>query len=376
MDEITQTGFTAPAFVPTLNARDYFCRDRYAAEMAAIFEREWIYVGHLSQLPDQGSYLTFDIGDKPILVTRDGEDIIRAFYNVCVHRGHTLAQGEGRAKHFSCPYHSWTYNLDGSLKAAPGVRNLDNLPDCRRSLVQIGASVKDDFIFVRLTPGETTVEGLYGAFFDELRAQLPLLDRLRFAKRFVAEVDGNWKIMVENYLECYHCTPTHPALADLMCIRDFRIVQSEHHLTTRAPAGRPDNKAFAYTVTEDSQREFSGWWIWPNTTFNVFPGQQNLLVFHMLPLSAERSIGYCDYFFIDGIIDEEAQALMDWEGNVLEKEDNDLIVAAHKGMRSGALKNGVFLVDDERHDVSEGPLAHFNMLISRTLSARAPTTRS
>lgn len=116
------------------------------------------------------------------------------------------------------------------------------------------------------------------------------------------------------------------------------------------------------------QTEFSGWGLWPNLTFNIFPGQQNLLVFHMLPISAERSVGYCDYFFIDGKVDEEAQALMDWEGNILEKEDNELIVSVHKGMKSGALANGVFIIDHLNHSVTEAPLAHFNMLVARAMS--------
>lgn len=87
----------------------------------------------------------------------------------------------------------------------------------------------------------------------------------------------------------------------------------------------------------------------------------------MLPISAEKSIGICDYFFIDGKVDKEAQALMDWEGNVLEKEDNDLIISAHKGMKSKALSCGIFVINPDRHDITEEPLAHFNNLVSRAI---------
>ncbi|MEP7453060.1 aromatic ring-hydroxylating dioxygenase subunit alpha [Phyllobacterium sp. SB3] len=362
MNEINQT-----QYVPTLSASDYHCSSRYADELNAIFNQQWIYVLHASQLPDKGSYETFNIADKPILISCGADDVIRAFYNVCVHRGHILVQGSGTATHFTCPYHAWTYHFDGRLRGAPGVPHVADLPECNQQLVGIETRVTNGFVFVRLNPGADDFEQCYGKFFGELGERLPALDQLRFAKRFVAEVDGNWKIMVENYLECYHCTPTHEALSDLMCIKDYQFQQSEYYLSTWAPAGRPDNKAYAYTLNEGSQRKFSGWWLWPNTTFNIFPGQQNLLVFHMLPLSSERSIGYCDYFFIDGKVDEEAEALMDWEGNVLEKEDNDLIVSAHKGMKSNAIRNGVFVIDGVRQYISEGPLAHFNQLIQRTL---------
>lgn len=353
--------------VPTLPAHAYSCPDRFALEFERIFRREWIYVLHESQLPSAGSYETFDIGSVPLLIVRGADGTIRGFYNVCVHRGHLLASGKGTAAHFTCPYHAWTYQTDGRLRVAPGVR-VSDLPACNTALRPVGLLIRDGFVFVRLEPGDDNFEGRFGAFFDELHSRLPHLGKLKFARRFVAEVDGNWKIMVENYLECYHCTPTHPALAELMCIPEFRVVQHDYFVSTSAPAGRPDNAAFRYAPHDGMQTQFSGWGLWPNLTFNIFPGQQNLLVFHMLPISSERSVGYCDYFFIDGAVNDEAQALMDWEGLVLEKEDNELIVSAHRGMRSGALPHGVFIVSQDNHALTEGPLAHFNMLVERAVA--------
>jgi choline monooxygenase len=359
------------SFIPSLDARSYHCVEHFRAEMSAVFHKNWIYTLHESQLPEIGSYETFEIAGKPLLIVRSADNVIRTFYNVCVHRGHLLAKGPGKSTSFTCPYHAWTYSSNGKLRGAPGIPNVDDLPACHRNLVEIETNLEHGFVFVRLNPGGASIEELYGDFFEQLRRKLSMFDRLRFAKRFTAEVDGNWKIMIENYLECYHCTPTHPALADLMSIKDYRAVQSEYLLSTVAPAGRPDNAAYRYRLDDRSSREFSGWWLWPNATFNIFPGQQNLLIFHMLPVAAEKTIGYCDYFFIDGQVDDEAQALMDWEGNILEAEDNNLIVAAQKGMRSEALKSGIFVVDEGRDYISEGPLAHFNMLISRALANAA-----
>lgn len=355
-------------FLPALPAQAYSCPDRFRLEFDRIFRREWLYVLHESQLPETGSYETFDIAHVPVLIVRGADNVIRAFYNVCVHRGHVLAEGRGKATHFTCRYHAWTYQPDGALRGAPGVK-VSDLPACSKALRPIETRVQDGFVFVRLEQGEDNFDTRFGGFFAELKAKLPALGTLKFARRFVAEVDGNWKIMVENYLECYHCTPTHPALAELMCIPEFRVAQSDYFVTTSAPAGSHANAAFAYTPHEGMQTEFSGWGLWPNTTFNVFPGQQNLLVFHMLPISAEKSVGYCDYFFVGGKVDEEAQALMDWEGNVLEKEDNELIVSAHRGLKSGALASAIFVVDPIRHSNTEGPLAHFNMLVERAMAA-------
>ncbi|MBB4144771.1 aromatic ring-hydroxylating oxygenase subunit alpha [Rhizobium rhizoryzae] len=275
-------------FAPTLRANDYSAENRYQAELNSIFHREWIYAAHQSQFPEKGSYLTFDIADKPLLLVRGQDDEIRAFYNICVHRGHILAEGSGKASHFTCPYHAWTYALDGRLRAARGVSDIDQLPKCHRSLVPVETHTKDGFVFVRLSPGDNSFTERYGSFFTELQEQLPELGRLRFAKRFTAEVNGNWKIMIENYLECYHCSPTHPALADLMRIREYRVRQSDFFLSTQAPAGRPDNIAYQYELREDSQKNFSGWWLWPNVTFNISRDSRTFWFFTCCP-SLQRS---------------------------------------------------------------------------------------
>ncbi len=158
-------------FAPTLRANDYSAENRYQAELNSIFHREWIYAAHQSQFPEKGSYLTFDIADKPLLLVRGQDDEIRAFYNICVHRGHILAEGSGKASHFTCPYHAWTYALDGRLRAARGVSDIDQLPKCHRSLVPVETHTKDGFVFVRLSPGDNSFTERYGSFFTELQEQ-------------------------------------------------------------------------------------------------------------------------------------------------------------------------------------------------------------
>ena len=116
------------------------------------------------------------------------------------------------------------------------------------------------------------------------------------------------------------------------------------------------------------QKQFTGWGLWPNASFNIFPGQDNILIFHMVPSSAEETYGYCDFFFLDGEVDDEAAALMQWEVDILESEDNDLIMSAHQGMKSGALEHGTFILDTANHMISEEPLAHFNYMVEQTVN--------
>lgn len=360
------------SFVPTLPAKTYFCEERYQEEFGKIFRNEWIYALHESQIPEAGSYETFEIGPVPLLIVRGQDGVVRTFYNVCVHRGHILASGSGTAKQFVCPYHAWTYQTDGTLRGAPGAR-VSAMPTCTRSLRQVETHMRDGFIFVRLEQGEDDFDEKFGGFFEELNRTLPNLSRMRFARRYKAPVQCNWKIMVENYLECYHCSVTHPALAELIDLENFKIFQNEYFLTTSAPAGSADNAAFRYTERDAMQTRFTGWGLWPNSSFNIFPGQDNILIFHMVPSAAEETYGYCDFFFLDGKVDEEAEALMAWEVDILETEDNDLIMSAHKGMKSGALDHGTFILDTANHTISEEPLAHFNYMVERALNGQAAT---
>lgn len=358
------------SFVPTLPAKTYYSEDRYKEEFDKIFKNEWIYALHESQIPERGSYETFEIGSVPLLIVRGQDDIVRAFYNVCVHRGHILASGSGTANQFVCPYHAWTYQTDGTLRGAPGAR-VSTMPACTRSLRQVETRIRDGFIFVRLEQGEDDFDEKFAGFFEELNRTLPNLSRMRLARRYKAPVQCNWKIMVENYLECYHCPATHPALAELIDLPNFKIFQHEYYLTTTAPAGSPDNAAFCYKPRKDMQTRFTGWGLWPNSSFNIFPGQDNILIFHMVPSSAEETYGYCDFFFLDGKVDEEAEALMKWEVDILETEDNDLIMSAHKGMKSGALDHGTFILDTANQMITEEPLVHFNYMVERALNGHA-----
>ncbi|MEP1442103.1 MAG: aromatic ring-hydroxylating dioxygenase subunit alpha [Hyphomicrobiales bacterium] len=355
------------SFVSTLPAETYYCSEQYNEEFNKIFKKEWIYAMHESQLPELGSYDTFEMGSVPLLIVRGQDDVIRAFYNVCVHRGHILATGNGTAKNFVCPYHAWTYQTDGTLRGVPGAK-VSEMPTCTRSLRGVETRIRDGFIFVRLEEGEDDFDEKFGGFFDELNKTIPNLEGMRFVRRYKEPVKCNWKIMVENYLECYHCSQTHPALAELIDLENFKISQHEYYLTTSAPAGSPDNSAFSYKPRKDMQKQFTGWGLWPNSSFNIFPGQDNILIFHMVPSASEETYGYCDFFFRDGVVDEEAAALMDWEVEVLETEDNDLIMSAQLGMKSGALDHGTFILDTANQMISEAPLAHFNYMVQRALN--------
>lgn len=360
---------SAQTFIKGLRFQSYFDPDVFTTEVDNIFFSQWLYVCHVSQIAENGSYLTTEICGKPFVIMRGSDGVIRGFYNVCVHRGHKLAEGSGKSSHLTCRYHVWSYDCTGVLRRARGISDVNALPSENKNLLAIEIGVIKGFVFCKIKNGGMALKHYFHEAFSALHERLPMLEHMKFVKRFKYDVNANWKLMIENYLECYHCAATHPGLADLFVLKNFEIEYREFDITTRAPAGRIDNIAYQIDTTDQLQSDFSGWWLWPNLTFNVFPGVPNLLLFYILPVSEKKSVGYCDYFFINGEICEQSQALMDWETNILEIEDNELVESAQSGITSGALCNNIYLVDAKSSENTEMPLVHFNSLVAKSYSS-------
>ena len=186
------------------------------AEQERIFRRAWQYAGHLGQVAEPGSYFTGRAGLLPVVVTRDREGALAAFVNVCRHRGFQVAQGEGRRASLQCGYHAWTYGLDGRLRAAPRAEREPGFALGELSLVPVQVDNWGPFVFVNPDGEAPPLADTLGEL-PELVASAGLdLDALRHHHRAESELDANWKIVCENYLECYHCPVAHPGFSALV----------------------------------------------------------------------------------------------------------------------------------------------------------------
>ncbi|HWP99315.1 MAG TPA: aromatic ring-hydroxylating dioxygenase subunit alpha [Vicinamibacterales bacterium] len=201
-----------PADAVTLPARYYTDPDVFARELERIWSRFWIAAARAPELAEPGDYVLRAIAGDSFLVVRGDDGAVRAFWNVCRHRGTRLCtEPEGRwPGRIQCPYHAWTYALDGRLAAAP---HMDDVPHFRKEdfpLVPLACDVWDGHVFVRLAadgpPLEAHVAGLAAKFRPWDMA------RLRRARRIVYDVRANWKLILQNYSECLHCPTLHPAL--------------------------------------------------------------------------------------------------------------------------------------------------------------------
>jgi nitrite reductase/ring-hydroxylating ferredoxin subunit len=328
----------------------YSERDVWEREQERIFASTWQYAGHAGQVARAGDFFTARAGRIPIVVARGEDDETRAFLNVCRHRGSTVAEGNGNRLTLQCPYHAWTYSLDGTLRAAPRADfDLAELP-----LVQVRLENWGPFLFVNADNAAEPLLEMLG----ELPAQVAELgldvDTMRFHHRAEWSVDANWKIVSENFLECYHCSVAHPGFTALVDVSPdaYRLEEQRWFSSQFGPVRE---------VSDDPIARSQFHFVWPNTGINVFPGQPNLSIGPILPAAPGRTDRVLDYFFAP-----ETDAA--WIAELLElddqigREDAALVVRVQDGVGSRALDEGRLLGKSERL------VAHFQELVREFLA--------
>lgn len=303
-------------------------------ERSLIFARSWQYAGRASQVERPGSYLATDAGGIPVLVTRDAEGELRAFLNVCRHRAAVLAEGCGERATIQCPYHAWTYGLDGALRSAPRSGREPGFDTSGLSLLPASAGTWGPFLFVNPDPAAIPLVEHLGAL-PELLARDIDLDGLVFHSRVEFGANANWKIVVENFLECYHCATAHPAFSDEVDVHPDRYLLEAHPTF---------NAQFCRAKSSGERGQFH--LLYPNTGLNVFPGPANLSIGPIAPAGTGRTERYIDYFFAPGVDDDWLRAFFAFDGQV-GREDTVLVESVHRGMSSGLAEHGRLLLDAE-----------------------------
>lgn len=270
----------------------------------------------------------------PLVVVRDREGTLAAFANVCRHRGAEVVSGAGRCTTLQCHYHAWTYGLDGALRAAPradGALDRSQL-GLRRALVDTWGP----FIFVNPDSEAAPLSETLGELPGLVSSGGVDVDELVFHSRAPYSLDANWKIAVENFLECYHCAVAHPAFSDVVDVSpdSYRLEPhptfASHHARLRDGSG-PDGQFHL---------------IWPNVKVNVMPGAANLSIGPLVPVAPGLTEGYLDYFFppdTDPDWVRDYLALDDQVG----AEDRELVESVQRGIASRAFDSGRLMLPSE-----------------------------
>jgi choline monooxygenase len=324
-----------------------------------IFARAWQYVGHMGQVAEDGSYFAAAAGQIPVVVTRARDRELRAFLNVCRHRGHVVASGAGRRGALQCPYHAWTYDLDGRLRAAPRSDREPGFEAEELGLAPMQVDTWGPFVFVNpdlYAPPLAEALGDIPAQLDEIVD----VETLEFHFRAESELETNWKISCENFLECYHCAVAHPGFSAAVDVSpdSYRLEATGLVSSQFGPLRQNGDSFLAGGEVPRSQFHF----LWPNFGLNVFPGHPNLSCGPILPLGPERTARFLDYFFAPDVDQAWVDELIAFDEQV-GREDRALVEGVQRGVRSGLLSEGRLLSE------SEQLVSHFQRLCSEALAS-------
>ena len=334
----------------TLPAEWYSDPEIHRLERERIFTRSWQCVGLTSQVAEPGSYFASYAGHIPVVVARDGTGDLNAFVNVCRHRGHIVAQGAGRRETLQCPYHAWTYGLDGSLHRAPRSEREPDFDPAGLSLLPMQVDTWGPLVFVNPEPDAAPLAETLGGLAEAIAESGLDLEAVRPRRRVEWELGANWKVGIENYLECYHCAVAHPAFSKVIDVDpDAYVLRSEGLVLSqfgpmREAAVSGDGKLPYVPVGPVRQGQYH--FVWPNLTINIEPGPPNLSIDTWRPTGPERTVGFTEYCFGADVPDEAAQEIIDFSLQV-GVEDNALVESVQQGLDSGMVAQGRLLVSSE-----------------------------
>jgi phenylpropionate dioxygenase-like ring-hydroxylating dioxygenase large terminal subunit len=330
-------------------------------ERQTIFGRTWQWVCHVENLRDPFSYKVVDLQGQSICIVRDEGGELRAFYNVCKHRAHALLSGEGKTRRIMCPYHAWVYELSGQLKIAPHTQHLEDFNTSDICLDAVQVEEFCGFVYINLDPSAAPLSAESGDLGQEIRAFAPDVDDLTFAHRLEFTIQSNWKNVVDNFLECYHCPTAHKDFCSMLKMDTYKV--TTHGIYSSHMAKAADGPNTAYSVEGATVDDHAVWFLWPTTCLLRFPGRGNFLVMNIIPVDQTTTRETYDFYF------ETAEPIpSEWEAiayvrDVLQQEDIDLVESVQRGMESPAFTQGRIVNDPAGSGKSEHAVHHFHGLI-------------
>ena len=315
--EFRKTVESFAAGAKTLGQEYFVSPEIFAQEQKKIFSKHWILVGHQSKLAEVGDYFVAEVASESLIIVRDKGGDVRGFYNVCRHRGTRLRENtRGHLSAIQCPYHAWTYGLDGRLLGAPHMDDVPGFDKADYSLNPVHLALWEGFIFVNLADARNTSAQRSGyispeEWFAPLAAKFSHwnLPKLRSARRIDYEVRANWKLIFENYSECYHCPGVHPMiskvspydsaendLAEGPFLGGFMKINPGKSLSMSGNAcALPIEHDHEQEHDKESTQRVFYYSIFPNMLLSMHP--EYVMVHQLWPQSPERTLILCDWFF-------------------------------------------------------------------------------
>ena len=341
---------------PTLSGGDYTSLEVYDQERERIWWGDWVCIGRTEEIPEPGDYLVRDLAGESVFIVRNAEGELRGFYNVCSHRGTKFLDDDTKGnvrKAFRCPYHAWTFDLNGRLVGTPNVKEDEYFDRSKYPLYSFAVDAYAGFLFANLAANpRPLMEALTDGAESITSFERFKMDELRVGVRIVYEVEANWKIVVENYNECLHCPSVHPELVQVVPLFRFGEVWDEE---TRDDGNWMVEGATSFTETGHSElpklpglepedyQMYYGSYEFPNLMLNLHPDCAMYYIGY--PKGPSHTTVVSEYLFRPETIADPAlfkpePVVRFWD--LISKQDWDVCERAQTGVGSRSFTQGVY----------------------------------
>ena len=338
-----------PLFSYTLPAEYYYDPSIFEREKEEIWFKTWQLAGYEHELAEPGDYITHDILGQKVFVTRGKDGQLHGFFNVCMHRGHVLVEGRGNKNIFTCPFHAWSYDSTGALKAAGNAENVAGFQLEDFSLSEVRVEQFLHMIFVNLDPDAAPLESMYGDLGQDIRENLPKYDQLKLGRSDPYNIDANWKFIPEQN-ECYHCPSLHPqAMGTDQAYMDPSWETAEHdywtnHVIRTKRDVTADQMPYEFR-DDDDLKDVQIWFMWPNLIFLAHHGASNFKVTRIMPTGPEKSFQLIDNFCVnDPLSSWDIECMNNYRDSIL-PQDVPAMEKQQLGVKCRGYKQGRLMCD-------------------------------
>lgn len=341
--------------------------DVFRHEREAVYGRSWLIGCHVTDIDEPGDYVSVRVGGHDIILLKSLDGVVRAFHNVCQHRAHRLLDGRGRLKvSIACPYHAWTYGLDGSLRSAPHTDDLPEFDKGRFGLETVRSVLFAGFVMVCFDAAAAVPSASpLGELESLLRRDHPELDGMREVFRREAVLKANWKLIIENYLECYHCDVAHPSFGNFDLGTWKHVVGNGWSRQGRVPQDVDET-----AIGHDSFTGLSAWWQWPNIFWARALDNDSFVAVTHEPIAPDQTRQTRVVYAAARGASADLRRFNEFF-DVVFGEDTSVVESVQRGLGSAGYRGGVLIEQPAaRAGWSEHAVHHFQHLLREALGPK------